>query len=636
MLKLNLIESNGCDLYFCSNTDNNIEILTLSDLPRTADICRLNCLSMIKFAGSGHIGTSFSATEIMTCLKYISKFSTQHLEKFKDAAFFSSKGHDAPMLYCVMHAFGEIADSDLLKLRRFRGLPGHPTIDISGVLTNTGSLGMGISKAKGMVYANRINGVQRKVIVLLGDGELQEGQIWEDLPGAHRDELSELIVIVDANGIQSDSWVAKTLELGDIKSRVTSFGWNFIECDGNSVDGLISALKTVNSANLPTWIHANTKKGRGVSFMEEFPSDGTYYQFHSGAPNASDYELAINEIKEKIGVSNTKENHQGSIAIKNYKNHYIPQILEDSMAFQYSLVLYEVIKNNNKIIALDGDLNKDTGTFLVKNTLPTNYIQCGIAEQDMVSIAGGLALNGIVPIVHSFGTFLTMRGYEQIFNNSTEFKTILYVGFLAGLLPAMPGISHQAVNDFPIMSAIPNMKLFEPASQYEIKKSISKAIKHHGPSYIRMQSVGAIIKHSNNYKELECLTIWEEFETENAIICSGLSILEQALEAGRILEKSGTHCSILTIFDYEFAHDLDTLNYLSRYNKVLVIENYLPGNLLFNILKDNLSFNNENLNITRVGVNEFPKCGQNNEILQYYKMDAKNIVTTFLDSSTWT
>jgi len=638
MLEFYSVELDNKALVFCSNTENNIEIRNLTDLPRIANICRINCLSMIKFAGSGHIGTSFSSAEIMICVKYVSKFSTTDLDKFENAIFFSSKGHDAPMIYSVMHAFGELLDSDLLTLRKIGGLPGHPTIDVSGVVTNTGSLGMGISKAKGMIYANRINGVRKKIIVMLGDGELQEGQIWEALPGAYRDKMGELVVVVDANGIQSDSWVSQTLDLGDVKSRVSSFGWNFFECNGNSIDSVISALKQANSSHLPTWIHAKTIKGSGVSFMEEFSSDGKYYQFHSGAPDTKDYELSIDEIKRKIELNQNQKNKNQKVSIGTLieRNHYIPKLSENSVTFRYSIILYEVVKNNSKIMVLDGDLNKDTGTFLVKNENPNKYIQCGIAEQDMVSMAGGLALGGLIPIVHSFGTFLTMRGYEQIFNNSTEKKTVLYVGFLAGVLPAMPGISHQAVNDFPIMSAIPNMMLFEPASDHEIKESIRRAVKHPGPSYIRMQSVGTTLENkTSDYKELEYLTIWKESEGINVIICSGLTMLEQAIAAAEILEKRGLPCSVVTIFDYNFTRDLESLKVLEKFTRILVLENYLPGHLLYSKLKEKISLADKISKIQRIGISEFPKCGQNKEILEYYKMDATSIAEIFLDSSTW-
>ena len=638
MVKLNTITFNGNDLYFCSNAGNNIEILSSADLSRIANICRLNCLSMIKFAGSGHVGSSFSAAEIMSCVKFVSSSTMQDLENFQGAVFFSSKGHDAPMFYSVMHAFGELSDADLLTLRRFGGLPGHPTLDVIGVATNTGSLGMGISKAKGMIYANRINRIKKKVVVLLGDGELQEGQIWEALPGAHRDNLAELVVIVDANGIQSDSWVSKTLDLGDVKSRVSSFGWNYIECNGNSTESVISALKRANLSILPTWIHAQTIKGCGVSFMEKFSSNGDYYQYHSGAPNAVDYESAINEIIAKIELNqNYKDKSQlDSNSISNEINDNKPNLLETSVTFRYALILSEIVKSNDRIIVLDGDLNRDTGTFLVKKEIPSNYLQCGIAEQDMVSIAGGLALNNLIPIVHSFGTFLTMRGYEQIYNNSTEHKTIVYVGFLAGLLPSMPGISHQAVNDFPIMNIIPNMKLYEPASDYEMKQSINRAIQYSGPSYIRIQSVGANSKNTySTYKEMEYLTIWKESESQNVIICSGLTMLEQALLATEELEKNGTFCTVMTIFDYGFEKDLDSLKVLDKYTRILVLENYLPGNLLFNKIRENLVSKKTNSLIKRLGLNEFPKCGQNNEVLLHHNLDAKSIARLFLDSTTW-
>lgn len=638
MLKINSITLNDEILYFYSNTKSNIQINNPKDLINVSNICRLNCLSMIKYAGSGHIGTSFSAAEIMTCMKFISTFHVDELEVYKDSIFFSSKGHDAPMLYAVMHAFGELSDEELLTLRKFNGLPGHPTIDTSGVVTNTGSLGMGISKAKGMVYANRINGVSKKVIVMLGDGELQEGQIWEAMPGAARDVLTDLVVIVDANGIQSDSWVSNTLDLGNVKSRVESYGWAYLECNGNSVDSLLDALKSSNLLHKPTWIHAQTMKGSGVTFMEKFPKDGDYYQYHSGAPNSIDYKEAINELRGKLELNYEVKNRFDLVELKTSRSqkYYEPEASINSVVFQYANILRETVESNRKIIVLDSDLSKDTGTFLVKKVLPLNYIQCGIAEQDMVSIAGGLALNNFIPIVHSFGTFLTMRGYEQIFNNSTEGKTIIYVGFLAGILPATPGVSHQAVNDFPIMRAIPNMKLYEPSSTHELKMTINRVIQNSGPSYVRMQSIGSFpITKDKPPKLLENSTIWKEFDSEYVIICSGTSMLDQAIKASELLEDKNFYCDVITFFDYNSLPETDSMTNLEKYSKILVIENYLPGNFLHRLVEQYLELKGKKTNIKRLGISEFPKSGQNIEVLSYYKLDAKSIADIFLDIEFW-
>ena len=166
-----------------------------------ADVCRLNALYMIERAGSGHPGTTFSSIDIVAWL---------HLEVLGDGdRYFSSKGHDAPGLYAVLTALGRL-DFDLIhQLRRLDGLPGHPDVAATPeVVTNTGSLGMGVSKARGFVLADRVLGRSGRVFVLTGDGELQEGQFWESLQPTANRKLGEITVIVDHNKVQSDTWVS--------------------------------------------------------------------------------------------------------------------------------------------------------------------------------------------------------------------------------------------------------------------------------------------------------------------------------------------------------------------------------------------------------------------------------------------
>src|SRR5439155_2687400 len=160
-----------------------------------ADLCRVNVLYMIARAGSGHLGTSFS------CLDIVSSLYLNELQG--DDVCFSSKGHDAPAFYAVLMALGRIPFDRIHTLRRLDGLPGHPDVSTPSIETNTGSLGMGVSKAKGMLIANRLRGRRGRVFVLTGDGELQEGQFWESLPSAANQRLAELTVIVDHNKIQS-------------------------------------------------------------------------------------------------------------------------------------------------------------------------------------------------------------------------------------------------------------------------------------------------------------------------------------------------------------------------------------------------------------------------------------------------
>ena len=252
-----------------------------------AALARINTLYMIEGAWSGHIGTSFSSLEIMSWL---------FLNELRDLAngpeacdiFFSSKGHDAPALYSVLIGLGLLPEETLHQLRRLHGLPGHPHVETPYIQANTGSLGMGISKAKGMALANRLAGTPRRIFVLTGDGELQEGQFWESLGSAVHLQLGEIVAVIDHNKIQSDTWVRKVSDLGDLEAKLRAFGWHVARCDGHDVAALERTFRSLDAiADTPKVVVADTIKGEGVSFMEgpqALTNDEDLYLFHSGAP----------------------------------------------------------------------------------------------------------------------------------------------------------------------------------------------------------------------------------------------------------------------------------------------------------------------------------------------------------------
>src|SRR5215510_714244 len=233
-----------------------------------ADICRVNTLYAIMNAGSGHIGSSFSSMDLITWLW------TEELRDVNSGApgadiYFSSKGHDVPALYALLIALEKL-DFDLLhRLRRLGGLPGHPDVETPFIATNTGSLGMGISKAYGMARARRFTRRGGRIVVMTGDGELQEGQIWESLQPVANEKLGEITVIVDHNKYQSDSTVAAVSDLGDIEQKFRAFGWAVRRVNGHDFAALAAALADLQAlTNQPGVIIADTIKGRGVSFME--------------------------------------------------------------------------------------------------------------------------------------------------------------------------------------------------------------------------------------------------------------------------------------------------------------------------------------------------------------------------------
>ncbi len=353
---------------------------------------RFNCLYMIANAGSGHIGSSFSSMELFTYLKDRVLRKRQAADDDEDDIIFSSKGHDAPALYSVMTGIGELEFDLIHRLRKAGGLPGHPDVATNGVVTNTGSLGMGISKAKGFIWANRRKGIRRNVFVILGDGELQEGQIWESLGAAVNEAMDEMTVIVDHNKLQSDTLVSNVSDLGDLNAKFSSFGWAVLRCNGNDPKDIRETFAHAESIlGRPKLIIADTIKGKGVSFMEHtsIDSDVDLYQFHSGAPSESAYSRAIRELEEKIKTGCEKLGVPEVLYKKSDVNQKPPTPLKPlKMIPTYSESLINQARSNEKIVALDADLILDTGLIPFQKEFPERFIECGIAEQDMVSRAG--------------------------------------------------------------------------------------------------------------------------------------------------------------------------------------------------------------------------------------------------------
>lgn len=219
-----------------------------------ADMCRTNAIATVKRAGSGHLGSSFSSLDIVTALYFaemnISEVGISHPDR---DIYFSSKGHDAPGHYAVLYAMGLISEERFTNLRRHGGTHGHPDVSIPGIEANSGSLGMGISKAKGMAWAKNANKAGGRVMVMTGDGELQEGQIWESLQTTAHQKVNNLTVIVDFNKFQSDKNFKHIIDLGDLESKFKIFGWHVERCNGHDFAALeqaFSKLKGIDPSEI--------------------------------------------------------------------------------------------------------------------------------------------------------------------------------------------------------------------------------------------------------------------------------------------------------------------------------------------------------------------------------------------------
>ncbi len=247
----------------------------IKELEKKALQIRINIVKMIGY-NSGHAGGALSATDLVTALYFHQmKHDPKNPYWPKRDRFVLSKGHAAPLLYAVLAEAGYFDKKVLLTLRKFKScLQGHPDMrfkpGIPGIEISTGELGQGLSVACGISLASRINHQDYHVYVLLGDGEIQEGQVWEAAMLASHYQITNLTAIVDSNKLQIDGPVRKVMNIQPIAAKWQSFGWNAIEIDGHDMKEIVDTFKTaIEEKNKPTVIIANTIKGRGVSFWED-------------------------------------------------------------------------------------------------------------------------------------------------------------------------------------------------------------------------------------------------------------------------------------------------------------------------------------------------------------------------------
>lgn len=611
----------------------DISSLALADI--LAQILRINILFMIKSAGSGHIGTSFSSVDIMLWLWMQEMYKPNQNDDNGADIFFSSKGHDAPALYAVLTALGKLPFNYIHRLRRLNGLPGHPDVNTPFIAANTGSLGTGISKAKGMALAKRLNGDRGRIFVLLGDGELQEGQIWESLQGAVNLKLGNIIAIVDHNKIQSDACIQETSPLGNIDDKFKSFGWLVIKADGHEFLSIAAALSACHEfKNTPKVIIANTIKGKGVSFMET-PGKDNLYKFHSGSPCDKDYYQALEKLTERVNALLKKANMGVLRIISTDKPAQKTVSLNaENLVYAYGEELVNIGRQKKEIVVLDADLAKDCGLLRFKRDFPDRFVECGIAEQDMVSVAGGLALRGKLPIVHSFACFLSTRPNEQIYNNASEQTKIIYVGSLAGVLPAGPGHSHQSVRDISVLGSIPGLTMIQPCNELETRLALNWAIyKNPRSTYIRLASITLDLNYRlpPNYKMAKgCgIKIWNgatKWKNRVAIVAYGPVMLREAVKAALDIQAD--------VFNFPWLNRVEShwiITTLGQYDLLVVIDDHYRifglGNLIAATFATNrIPYKTPDPDVLSLGLTEIPACGQNNEVLKSHKLDAKSIV----------
>ena len=384
-----------------------------------------------------------------------------------------------------------------MRLRRLGGLDGHPDVGVPGIEANSGSLGMGISKGRGIAWAKRHLGRGGRVVVMVGDGELQEGQNYEGLQAAAHERLAGLTVVVDRNELQSDKPTDEIVSLGELEARFRAFGWHVASCDGHDVGQLRDAFESFREiGDRPQALVARTIKGKGVSFMEHpaaLREGGGTYRWHAGAPDDESFERAFAELSDRISVRLTAGG-LGALELEPVESVDAsssgtlegepesgagarrPTVTDEYVVDAYGEELVRLGAERDDLVVLDADLASDCRVRAFELAYPDRFVECGIAEQDMVSTAAGLARHGLLPVVNSFASFLASRANEQIYNQASERTKVVYALHYAGLIPAGPGKSHQSVRDISLLAALPDLTVVQPASAEETRALLRWAV----------------------------------------------------------------------------------------------------------------------------------------------------------------
>jgi transketolase len=602
------------------------------DLALLADMCRVNALVAVKRAGSGHLGSSFSAMDVVVHLFYreLNTVEVGFDDPERDI-YFSSKGHDVPGQYAVLHALGMLPAEKLLKLRRLGGLDGHPDVGVPGIEANSGSLGMGISKGRGMAWAKRFLHRGGRVVVMTGDGELQEGQNFEGLQAAAAHAQGNLWAIVDRNELQSDKPTDEILALGDLESKLRAFGWQVTSCDGHDHDELSRAFGELRSAgDMPKALVARTIKGKGVSFMEHpraLAEGGGTYRWHAGAPDDESFARAHAELVERIrarlpdlrlapveGVGQQSEGEpESGISTR-------ARVSDEYVAAAYGDALLELAEQHPELVVLDADLASDCRIRPFELAHPERFHESGIAEQDMVSTAAGMARQGLLPVVNSFASFLASRANEQIYNQASERTKVIYALHYAGLIPAGPGKSHQSIRDVSLLAALPNMVVVQPANSQEARALLRWAVEEAsesvavrlaiGPSPRRIELADAAVAPG-------CGTVVRE-GSDAVMFAYGPVMLHEALSAAELLGDR------LQVVNMPWLNRVDSLwlaDLVEPFSELFVLEDHAPVGALGDTLRRTL----DDRGWTVFGVEGWPACGTPPEALRYHGLDGSSL-----------
>jgi transketolase len=641
----------------------------VDSLVAIANSLRRDVIRSIHAAGTGHPGGSLSAADMVAALYFHELRIDPSRPDWPDRdRFILSKGHACPVWYAALARRGYFPVEDLWGLRHISShLQGHPDMrKTPGVDMTAGPLGSGAAAGAGMALGARITGRDFRTYVMVGEGDLQEGCTWEAILLAGHHRLDNLTLLIDYNRSQVDGKSDEILSLDPLADKLRACRWNVREIDGHDMGQILDALGWARDLKgSPGAILAHTTKGKGVSFMED------RHEWHGKAPNREQALSALAELGEtgevdlpvqglglKSGAesqspleadrgkpasrppgpprggrqasfhdfgSQTPNSFGGSLADAPGAQASGPgpkRILRD--AFGETLV--ELGAEMPDLVVLDADISSSLKTGAFRKRYPERHINFGVAEQDMMLGAAGLATTGLIPVACTYATFATLRACEQVRS------FICYAGLNVkiacshgGLEVGWDGPTHQGTEDIAIMRSLPQMTVIVPADAVAASALFRKAVAIQGPVYFRMgrNPVPVIYDARQPFEVGRAITLREGHDL--TIIATGVMV-SAALDAAQQLLQEGIEASVVDMHTIKPLDGAAVQRAATETGAIVTAEDHNIIGGLGSAVAEYLS-EHEPASLQRVGIPDtFCRSGDPEALFGLYGMTASDLV----------
>ena len=603
----------------------------LEQLREKARLLRIHSMRMTTAAGSGHPTSCLSAAELMAATFFHAmKFDPANPNALAGDRFVLSKGHAAPILYAALAEAGVFPVSRLMTLRQFSSeLEGHPTPLIPGVDAATGSLGQGLSVGAGLALGARFQNSDARVYVLMGDGEMAEGNVWEAAEFAGFYKIDHLVAMADVNALGQSDRTMYRHDTEVYRRKFDSQGWQTEIVDGHDMAAVVAALDHARTAGgKPYAIIARTEKGHGVSFLAD--KDG----WHGKPLSPEQLEKALAEMSPVPPVQPDDGRSYARKSLPVPPQFPAPPAPEYKIGKEvatreaYGTGLKNVASVNSKVYALTGDVKNSTFSDILEKAQPDKLIQGYIAEQNLVSTAVGMAAQGLVPFVDTFACFLS-RAYDQVRMAAISRSNINLCGSHCGVSIGEDGPSQMALEDIAIFRAISGAAVFYPSDAVCAERLTEEAARRPGICYLRTSRPKTAVLYGPNEKfPVPGLKVVRQSADDKVTVIGAGITLYEALKACDQLKDRGISIRVIDLYCVK---PLDNAalaeNVRATGGRIVTVEDHYAEGGLGEAVLTSLAESGVPLSaVRRLAVDRVPHSGKPNELVEAFGISAKHVV----------